>query len=164
MGDSNMAKEIVKIKMDEEFKEKALQSIEDTIEKVLTVHNVELKPKEKRSIKNFSLDQLNVNVTNRINSKTLWVFNIESSVPVIVERSKDIPKFGGILPEGKNVGKFTMNTNGSWSLAKKSKKGKGENAEEGLNKKDFEKIVLKMLLEDLETAAFYGTLSYVEVP
>lgn len=159
-----MTKEVVKVKMDEEFKEKALQSIEDTIEKVLTVHNVKLKPKDKRSIKNFSLDQLNVNVTNRINSKTLWVFNIESSVPVIVERAKDIPKFGGIVPEGKNVGKFTMNTNGSWALTKNSKKTKGADNEEGLNKKGFENTVLNMLLEDLETAAFYGTLSYVEVP
>lgn len=150
-----MTKEIVRIKLTDEFKEEAMDLIKNTIKKVLNVHGVELSAKEKRAIKNFSLDQLNVNVTNRINSKTLWVFNIENSIPVLVERDKGIPKLGNLISKSKEKGTYLINSNLTWSISKKND-DKG-----GLSREEFEKAVLDMTLEDLETAAFYGTLSYV---
>lgn len=150
-----MIKEIVKVKLTEEYKENALSLIEDTIDRVLMVHKVVLDNKERRAIKNLSLDQLNINVTNRINSKTLWVFNIEDCLPVIVEREKSLPKMGSLLQDKKEKGSYKMKPNLTWTLNRKN------NNDEGLNREEFEETVLNMLLEDLETAAFYGALSHV---
>ena len=50
-----------------------------------------------------------------------------------------------------------MKNNLSWTYQTTNK-----NSEEKKNKKEFNETVLNLLLEDFETAAFYGTLSYVE--
>lgn len=151
-----MSKEVVKVKLTNEFKENALSMIKETIDRVLSAHEVNLSIKEKRKIKNLALDQLNVNVTNRINSKTLWVFNIENSIPVIVERdSTNKLKMGAIVAEKRQRETYKMKPNLTWSLSKKN------NKDDGLTKKKFEEKVLSMILEDLETASFYGALSYV---
>lgn len=150
-----MIKEIVKVKLDKEYKDKALSLIDETINKVSELSGVSLEDKDKRKIRNLTLDQVNVNVSHRINSKTIWVFNIEDSLPVIVEREEGLPKMGALMPENEQVGSYKMKPNLTWTFNKKN------DSDDGINEEDFKRRVLEMLLEDIETAAFYGTLSYV---
>ncbi len=150
-----MIKETVAIKLTDEYKENALTLIDNTINKVSKLSGVELNDSDKRKIKNLTLDQINVNVSNKSNCKTLWVFNIESSVPVLLEKEKSLPKMGALIPESEQVGSYKMKSNLTWTFNKEN------DSNGGINKENFEKQVLHMLLEDIETAAFYGALSYV---
>lgn len=147
-----MIKEVVRVKIDEEYKESVFAKIEETAIKVASKHNKTLSEKELKKIRNLSLDQANVNVTHKANLKTLWVINIESSIPVVVEREKSLISLGGLIkaPEGSF---YKMKSNFTWEV-KKSNDGNG-----GVTKEEFEKQVLEMFLEDVETASFYGTLS-----
>lgn len=150
-----MIKETVEIKLSDEYKDKALLIIDETINKVSSVHGVTLDIKSKRKIKNLALDQVNVSVSHRANSKTLWVFNIESELPLLLEREKGLPKMGSLIPDDNLSSSYKMKPNLTWTLNTKN------NSSGGVSKELFEKISLDMLLEDMETAAFYGTLSYV---
>mgnify|MGYP000847702131 CR=1 FL=1 len=141
----------MKIKLTKEYKEKALNLIDKTIDKVADKFNYELSNKEKSIIKNLSLDQINVNVTSRAKLKTMWVFDTEEYLPVIVEKEHDY----GMLSSNTEEGTYLMNPNLSWTFNKANiKKG-------GISYEEFENKVLELLLEDFETASFYGTLSYV---
>lgn len=149
-----MIKEIVQIPLTDEFKEKAEALIDTTLEKVFNLSSNKISTTEKKKVKSLALDQVNVNVTNKINSKTLWVFNIEKNLPVIVERDPSVPRMGAIVEGSKQVGFYTMKPNLSWTL-NKTDNGSSYNEEE------FKEKVLSMFLEDIETAAFYGALSLV---
>lgn len=150
-----MIKETIKIKLDDNYKEKALTLIDDTIQKVSELNNSVLSDKDKRTIRNLTLDQVNVNVSQKASCKTLWVFSIESSLSVLVEREESVPRLGALVPGEKEIGSYQMKPNLTWTLSKSNDKN------EGLNRKSFEEMSLEMLLEDIETAAFYGALSYV---
>lgn len=150
-----MIKETVEIKLSDEFKESALLLIDETIERVSEVHEVKLSVKSKRMIKNLALDQVNVNISHRASSKTLWVFNVESNLTLLLEREESIPKLGALVPDNKKDGSYKMRPNLTWTLSRRN------DSDEGVTREGFEEISLDMLLEDMETAAFYGTLSYV---
>ena len=152
-----MIKETLHVKMPKGYKEKAMKILDDTINNTVNNKNKEITESEKRKIKNLSLDQVNINISQRTKTKSMWVFDTESHIPVSV-RSEE--KLGGaerhseINPEEKL---FKMKNNLSWTYQTTNK-----NSEEKKNKKEFNETVLNLLLEDFETAAFYGTLSYVE--
>lgn len=146
-----MIKEIIEIKLKDEFKDKALNLIDETIDKVAKAYGSSLSDKDKRKIKNLALDQVNVNVSHRANSKTLWVFNVENNLPILVEKDKGLPKMGPLIQENNNA-TYQMKPNLTWTLSKDN---------DGFSQDEFEEKVLEMLLEDIETAAFYGVLSYV---
>ena len=104
-----MIKEIIEIKLKDEFKDKALNLIDETIDKVAKAYGSSLSDKDKRKIKNLALDQVNVNVSHRANSKTLWVFNVENNLPILVEKDKGLPKMGPLIQENSrasNQGNF----------------------------------------------------------
>lgn len=151
-----MIKETVKVKLNDDYKSKALLLIDDTIEKVAELNGAVLERKDKSKIKNLALDQVNVNVSHRANCKTLWVFNIEDSLPILLEEEKSIPKMGALMPDSEQVGSYKMKPNLTWTFNRQN------DSKGGINKKEFEKLALEMLLEDIETAAFYGALSYVD--
>lgn len=152
-----MIKETVRVRINEDFKKKAFELIDETIEKVLKSHRKILTPKEKTKVKNLTLDQINVNTTQKSNMKTLWVLNIESSIPVIVEREKALVILGGIIGDtNSKKNYYKVKPNWTWTIKK-------ENCEDGgLTKEEFEDEIKTMLLEDIETAAFYGALSLME--
>lgn len=152
---STVIKEVVKVKLSEDYKDKALSLIDETIDKVSELSGTSLENKDKRKIRNLTLDQVNVNVSHRANSKTIWVFNIENSLPIVVEREENLPKMGALVNEDEQVGSYKMKPNLTWTFNREN------DSDDGINRKEFEKLVLEMLLEDIETAAFYGTLSYV---
>lgn len=155
MVSEGMIKEIIEFNLSEEYKEKALLIIDETIDKVSDVHGVELDAKSKRMIKNLALDQVNVNISHRANSKTLWVFNIESNLSVLLEREETLPKLGALVPDAEAEGSYKMRPNLTWTFSK------ANDSDGGVSKESFRQQSLNMLLEDMETAAFYGTLSYV---
>lgn len=152
-----MIKETLYVKMPEGYKDKALNILDETINKIVDKKNKTITESEKRKIKNLSLDQVNINISQRIKSKSMWVFDTETHIPVSV-RSEE--KLGGAEnhsesnPEDKL---FKMKNNLSWTYQTTNK-----NSEDKMNKDEFNETVLNLLLEDFETAAFYGTLSYVE--
>lgn len=150
-----MIKESVKIKLSEKYKNEALLLIDETIDKVSESNGATLDTKDKRKIRNLTLDQVNVNVSHRANCKTLWVFSIEDSLSVIVEREESLPKMGALMPDDEQVGSYKMKPNLTWTFNREN------DSDDGVGKEDFESKTLEMLLEDIETAAFYGTLSYV---
>lgn len=147
-------KDTIGIDIKEDFKQKVFELIDETIENVLLAENATLTAAEKRKIKNLSLDQLNVNITSKINSKTIWVFSAESTLPVTIERESGIPNGTSLIKKDESPVFFKMRPNGSWIMTK-------EKDEKCFTKEEFEEQVLKMILEDVETAAFYGTSSYI---
>lgn len=152
-----MIKETVKVKMPDDYKEKAYKILNDTISDVLKRKNVKLSEYDKRKIKNLSLDQININISQRSKSKSMWVFDTENHVPASFKTEKKLKnaeKHSSANPDKKY---FLMKNNLSWTY-----QSTNEKAEESMNKKEFEDLVLQNLLEDFETAAFYGTLSYME--
>lgn len=149
-----MIKETIQIPLTEEFKEKAQALIDSTLEKVFNSSSNKISSADKKKVKNLALDQVNVSVTNKINSKTLWVFNIEKNLPVIVERDPSVPRMGAIVKGTKQVGFYTMKPNLSWTLTKTDNGA-------SFTEEEFKEKVLSMFLEDIETAAFYGALSFV---
>lgn len=149
-----MIKETVQIPLTEEFKEKVESLIDSTLEKVFNSSSNKVSSTDKKKVKSLALDQVNVSVTNKINSKTLWVFNIEKNLSVIVERDPNIPRMGAIVKGAKQPGFYIMKPNLSWTLAK-------NDTGSGFTEEEFKKKVLCMLLEDIETAAFYGALSFI---
>lgn len=152
-----MIRETVKVKLTKEFKEQAMNKLDETIELVLNKKNVELKEKDKRKIKNLSLDQVNINISQRSRSKTMWVFDTENSIPIPVKIESKLKSVEEHLQNNPDANYYTMQSDLVWLL----KTPNGE-TEEGLTHEQFEKEVLKILLEDFETAAFYGTLSYID--
>lgn len=149
----NKHKEIEEIKLSDEYKSKALILIDDTIEIVSNKFDVELSDVDKSTIRNLSLDQVNVNVAARANLKYMWVFDTEDTLPVIVEKAKT--SSGLLKIDEENEKYYLMKPNLSWTLNEENI------SKDGLTKEEFEKKVLRVLLEDFETAAFYGTLSYI---
>lgn len=152
-----MIKETAKVRMSEDFKEEAFNIIDETINKVSKSHRKKLSRKEKNKVRNLTLDQINVNITSKANMKTLWVLNIESSIPVVIEKEKDFMMFGAFI-EDPNTKRnyYKMKPNWIWTVKK-------ENCDDGgITKEEFEEKIKTMLLEDIETAAFYGTLSLME--
>jgi len=150
-----MIRETLKVKLTDEFKKKAMDKIDETINYVSKRHNVELNAKEKLKIKNLSLDQVNINISQRTKSKTIWVFDTEPYVPVTVEVQDELSPIRSFLSKNKNSNFYQMRSNLSWTFNE-------ENAQnEGITHQQFEDKVLEILLEDFETASFYGTLSYV---
>lgn len=148
-----MNSQIVKVKITDDFKKEAMQILYDTIEKVLYKKKTSLNDNDKIKIKNLTLDQINVNISHRNRTKTMWVFDVENFIPVIVKT----PKKKGNINEyikSNNDNYFHMQSNLNWTFKK-------ENQEFGKTYEEFEEQVLETLLEDFETAAFYGTLSYV---
>lgn len=145
-------KEIEEIKIPSEFKTKALKLIDDTIEVVTNKFGADLSEQEKTTIRNLSLDQINVNVGVRANLKYMWVFDTEETLPVIVE--KEHPE-DGLFSEKEDEKAYSMKPNLSWTYNKSNVE------KEGLSKQEFHEKALRVLLEDFETAAFYGALSYV---
>ena len=148
-----MTKEMIEIKINDEFKTQANQLIEKTIEKVFNSNGKILDNDLKKRIRNLVIDQLNVNVTSKLSSKTLWVFTTENSIPVIVEAESQRYKMGGIIQE-KNPAKYYSLKNNLWSSSNKRKD------ETFVSKIEFEKKALKLFLEDVETASFYAAMSY----
>lgn len=134
----------IDIKLTDEYKEEVMNLIDDTIEKVIKREHASLSAADKRKIKNLALDQVNVNVTARSKLKSLWVFDSADCLTMIVEpdRKNKVKKGGHI--------KYTMRPNLTWLYGS-----------EGITRKEFEERALEMLAEDVETAAFYGTLSYI---
>lgn len=149
-----MIKELVKVEIDDDYKNEAISLIENTIEEVLSNHNQSLSQNEKNKIKNLALDQVNVSVTSKANLRSLWVINTEDSIPLIIEKEPGAPTFGELLGIAAIPGKYMMRSNYTWTYNR-------ENMENGIEKDAFENKVREMLLEDIETAAFYGALSYV---
>lgn len=149
-----MNKETIGINITEDFKTEVFELIDNTIEKVLIASESKLTDAEKRKIKNLSLDQLNVNVTHKIGSKTLWVFSVESTLPVVVEMEPGLSKGNSLIKKNNSPIYFEMKKNFGWVASK-------EKNEKSLTKKQFEEKIFSMLKEDIETAVFYGTTSYI---
>lgn len=131
-----------------EFKKKAMDTINDTIEKVLERHRTSLSDQIKKKIKNFSLDQINVNVTHKNKLKSIWVFDTEDTIPIFLLLDES-----GELPNSDDFA-YKLKSNGEWEV--------DLDFEGSLNKEEFEAMVLKHLIDDFETASFYGTLSYMD--
>lgn len=148
-----MIRETVKIKLTESYKKEAMELIDDTIKLVSNKYGVQLNDKEHKKIKNLSLDQINVNISYRNKCKTLWVFDTEDSIPIIVEKEAS---FKDPVKYSLDKGSYRILTNLTWTFNSKNLKDGT-----GITHDEFEKEVLKMLLEDFETAAFYGVLSYI---
>lgn len=146
-----MIRNTVNVKLTEEFKQQAIKLIYDTIEETLIKSNKEIPTKEKNKIKNLSLDQVNIDVAHKNKLKAMWVFDTEDYIPILLFVDKDLEQT--YLKENLDDKVFFMEANGDWKVKKKVKNG--------VTKKEFEETVLKMLLEDFETASFYGTLSYI---
>lgn len=136
------------IPLTSEFKKKAMDTINETIEKVLERHKATLSDQTKKKIKNLSLDQINVNVTHKSKLKSIWVFDTEDTIPVFLLLDKS-----GQLPNSNDLA-YKLKSNGDWEIDLNSK--------ESLNKKNFEEKVLEHLINDFEAASFYGTLSYMD--
>lgn len=136
------------IPLTSEFKKKAMDTINDTIEMVLERHRTILSDQIKKKIRNFSLDQINVNVTHKNKLKNIWVFDTEDTIPVLLL----LGKFSQ-LPSDDELA-YKLKSNGEWEVDLDSK--------ESLNKEEFEATVLKHLIDDFGTASFYGTLSYMD--
>jgi len=150
-----MIKEIIKVKLTTEFKKQAMDKLDETIENVLEKRNAKLTPQEKRKIKNLSLDQVNVNVSQRSKCKTMWVFDTENYIPVPVKVESKLKSIEECLKTNPNANYFKIQSNLTWTFKKSNSKNMG------VTKEEFENEVLKILIEDFETAAFYGVLSYV---
>lgn len=150
-----MIKELVGVKITDDFKKEIMNVIDDTINKVIVKSGKSIESKEINKVRNLSLDQINVDVTTRANLKTLWVINIENDIPIIVEKDKGFPSLTEINSSGSKNGAYKMKPNLTWTYSK-------DNLDEGLNIEEFQNKVLSMLLEDAETAAFYGTMSCVD--
>lgn len=150
-----MIKETIKVKLTTEFKKQAMDKLDETIENVLDKKNTKLTPQEKRKIKNLSLDQVNVNVSQRSKCKTMWVFDTESYIPVTVKVESKLQSIEECLKTTPNANYFKIQNNLIWTFKKANSK------DMGVTKEEFENEVLKILIEDFETAAFYGVLSYV---
>lgn len=150
-----MIKETIKVKLTTKFKEQAMDKLDETIENVLDKKNAKLTPQEKRKIKNLSLDQVNVNVSQRSKCKTMWVFDTESYIPVTVKVESKLQSIEECLKTTPNANYFKIQNNLTWTFKKENSK------DMGVTKEELENEVLKILIEDFETAAFYGVLSYV---
>lgn len=149
-------KDTIQIKLTPAYKEQAVNIINQTIQQVAKRFNCNLNEQDIRKIRNLSLDQININVSQKTKSKTLWIFDAEDMLPMVIEKEDNIVNFGLIgQSETELTGAYSMNPNLSWTF-NKANLNKG-----GLTRKEFEDEVLKMLLEDFETAAFYGALSYI---
>lgn len=151
-----MIKEIIKVKLTTEFKKQAMDKLDETIENVLEKRNAKLTPQEKRKIKNLSLDQVNVNVSQRSKYKTMWVFDTENYIPVPVKVESKLKSIKECLKTNPNANYFKIQSNLTWTFKKANSK------DMGVTKEEFENEVLKILIEDFETAAFYGVLSYID--
>ena len=87
----------------------------------------------------------------------MWVFDTETHIPIPVRtenKLKSAEKHSSANPDDRY---FKVKNSLSWTYQTTNAK-----SEESINRKEFEDTVLEKLLEDFETAAFYGTLSYVE--
>lgn len=145
-----MRKRITKhVKLTSEFKESVVKEMNDSIDLVCERNHVKLTDEERKFIMNRAFDQLNKHMSHKARMKTLWVFDIEDTLPVIVDL-KDKPK--GLLDD--TEGAYKMRPNLSWMYSKDFI----DNG--GVDEPEFERIVLEMLKEDAETAAFYGALSF----
>ena len=150
-----MIKEVVKVKLPDDLKNKAVNLIDETINKVMDTHGESISNKELSKIRNLTLDQINVNVTSRASLKSLWVLNIEQSIPVIVEKEIGMPELNELPSKDENKGLYKMKPNLTWTFNK-------DNLEDdGVSRRIFENTIIEMLFEDIETAAFYGALSCV---
>lgn len=136
------------ITLTSEFKKKAMDAINDTIEMVLERHRATLSDQVKKKIRNLSLDQINVNVTHKNKLKNIWVFDTEDTIPVLL-----LLDTSGQLPNDDALA-YKLKSNGEWEIDLDSN--------ESLNKEEFEAMVLKHLIDDFGTASFYGTLSYMD--
>lgn len=150
-----MIREVVQINLSDDYKKKAMDIVNDKIDEIADKKNYSLDESEKREIRNLSLDQVSVNVSTRSRSKTLWVFNSEDALPIVVEKETGVPKSGVLANKTPNGCSYKMKPNLTWTYNRKNT-GKG-----GLSHEEFEEKALEMLLEDFETSAFYGVLSYV---
>lgn len=150
-----MIRETVHIELKKEYKEMVFELVDSTINKVAETHNEKITEANKRTIKNLCFDQVNIHVSSRAKSKTIWIFDTEECIPIIVERETTQPELNAKTGKKKGTGSFVMKPNLTWTYNScNNKKG-------GMSKKKFEERVLEMLAEDFETAAFYGTLSYI---
>lgn len=152
-----MIKETLNVEIPKGYKEKAAKILDDTIEDVLEKQNASLTNNEKRKIKNLSLDQVNINVSQRSKSKSMWVFDTETHIPIPVRTEKKLKSAEKHSTANPNEKYFKIKNNLSWTYQTTNAK-----SEEGMDKKEFEDTILRILLEDFETATFYGTLSYVD--
>jgi len=152
----NMTREVLNVKMTGEFKAKVFNEIEKTINYALKKNDVELQEKERKKIKNLTLDQVNVHISQKMKSKSMWVFDAEKYIPVTVEVEKTLAPVKLHAKENSEDKLFRMENNLSWSYSRKNK-----NHEDSMNYEEFERKVLDILIEDFNTASFYGTLSYV---
>ena len=146
-----MIRKTEKIKLQADYKAKAMSVIDKTINSVAVKQRYELSEQEKRKIKNLSLDQVNMNITHKAKAKTIWVFDVEDHLPVIVE-TEDISKLKAI---DKDTRSYKMRPNLSWTYNRKNTN------EGGVSYEEFVSENLRILMEDFETAAFYGAFSYV---
>lgn len=145
-----MKKRITKhIEMSDEFKKSVIDEMNATMDKAAASNHVTLTPKERQFIMNRAFDQLNRHISHKAKMKTLWVFDIEETIPVIVDML-DKPKALQAAPKGA----YKMRPNLSWMYSEEFIDN------EGVDEEEFERIVLEMLKEDAETAAFYGALSF----
>lgn len=152
-----MMREIIRIKLTPAYKQQALCIIDDTIKDVADKYDVELSETKIRKIRNLSLDQVNINVSQKTRSKTMWVFDVEDVIPIAVDKhegSLPLQTVGLLGNQSQPTGVYSMRPNLTWTFVK-------EDLDNGLSREEFKEEVLKMLLEDFETAAFYGALSHV---
>lgn len=147
-----MVRETYKIKLTPDYKARAMRIIDETIDSVAAKQRYELTEQEKRKIKNLSLDQINMNITHKARVKTIWVFDVEDHLPVVVEVEQ---LKGKLNTDGKDTRSYKMRPNLSWTYNRKNTN------EGGVSQDEFENENLRILMEDFETAAFYGAFSYV---
>lgn len=153
MEEINLVKELVYVRLTEEYKQEVFELVENTIDKVLSRYSVELNDFDRRTLRHLCYDQVNIHISRRVNTKTMWTFDAEKAIPILVERESSQPAFGEVLGDKRRTGSFKMKPNLTWTYNSKN------NSNYGKNRTQFEAKVLDMLKEDFETAAFYGTLS-----
>lgn len=147
-----MIRELVQVKMSKEYKDEIVDLVNKTIDTVAKKHNYELTSCEKNKVKNLCFDQVNIHISERSRAKTFWTFDTERSIPIVIEKEESQPKLDS--DSKRKTGSYKMKPNLTWTYSKKN------NNEGGVEKEIFEERVREMLLEDFETAAFYGALSY----
>lgn len=138
--------------MSEDYKQKAMTKVEEVAKKVAKTKNKPIDEKTVLRLRNLTLDQINVVISSKVKSKVLWVFDSEDFLPTSVQGTENNPMQMGLF-SGTTLEKdyYRLKSNSTWEKTKDSS---------DLSKQEFEEKVLDMLLEDFETAAFYGALSY----
>lgn len=142
------------VKITDEFKEEALQLIEDEVTRVF-LQEVGRRPTKRQIdiLTSLSLSQFNTHVSFLANMRTQWSLIDSNSIPVImsVPEEKGKNSLFSVQTESKKL-TFVRNNAGEWIAT----------PGEGVTKAEVDTISKEMALEDLLTSVFFSTLSYVD--